>query len=116
MRESETLGQLHRVQVLATTRAKEWLGMLPRLFTGAHLYHTIRPSAGGDGGGGSFSGHALRGYAALSMGELEGAPLLAAMGHVVSLGEMLMQVQLNYKKYEQPAGRVSRTCTQPTLS
>ena len=54
-------------------------------------------------GGGSFSGHALRGYAALSMGEVEGAPLLAAVGHAVSLGEMLMRVQLNYKTYDDPA-------------
>ena len=33
------------------------------------------------------------------MGETEGAPLLAAVGHAQSLGEMLMRVQLNYKKY-----------------
>jgi hypothetical protein len=54
----------------------------------------------GGGGGSSFSGHVLRGYASLSMGEVEGAPVLAAVGHAQSLGEMLLRVQLDYKNYE----------------
>lgn len=50
--------------------------------------------------GESFSAHVLKGYAALAMSEVEGAPLLAAVGHAQSLGEMLMRVQLDYKVYD----------------
>ena len=64
----------------------------------------LMQTGGGEGGdGGSFVGHVLRGYASLSMGETEGAALLAAVGHAQSLGEMLMRVQLNYKKYDNDA-------------
>jgi len=64
---------------------------------------------GGDQSGrNGVAGYVLRGFSSLSMGEVEGAPLLAAVGHAESLGEMLLQVRLDYKKFDE-AGLPSRS-------
>jgi hypothetical protein len=50
--------------------------------------------AAGDDDEFRFHAHALRGYAALSVGEREGACVLAAVGHAQTLGEQVFTVSL----------------------
>lgn len=52
----------------------------------------------GDDGPRFFS-HDLRGYAGLPMSKVEGAPLVAAVGHAKSLGEMIVAANLSYKRW-----------------
>ena len=52
----------------------------------------------GDDGPRFFS-HDLRGYAGLPMSKVEGAPLVAAVGHAKSLGEMIVSANLSYKRW-----------------
>ena len=53
--------------------------------------------AGDDGP--RFFSHDLRGYAGLPMSKVEGAPLVAAVGHAKSLGEMIVSANLSYKRW-----------------
>ena len=59
---------------------------------------------GPPGSGGGFATHALRGYAAQSVSEREGWPLLAAVGRAARLDEMLFGVALNYKRFDAAPG------------
>ena len=59
---------------------------------------------GPPGSGGGFATHALRGYAAQSVSEREGWPLLAAVGRAARLDEMLFRVALNYKRFDAAPG------------
>jgi hypothetical protein len=46
-----------------------------------------------------FFRHDLRGYAGLPMSKVEGAPLVAAVGHAKSMGEMKITASLSYKRW-----------------
>ena len=46
-----------------------------------------------------FFRHDLRGYAGLPMSKVEGAPLVAAVGHAKSMGEMRITASLSYKRW-----------------
>jgi len=62
---------------------------------------TLAASGGRDVGddGPRFFSHDLRGYAGLPMSKVEGAPLVAAVGHAKSLGEMIVAANLSYKRW-----------------
>ena len=59
-----------------------------------------------------FHAHALRGYAALSVGEREGACVLAAVGHAQALGEQVFTVSLapRWHDAELPRGEGTFRC------
>ena len=68
--------------------------------------------AAGDDDEFRFHAHALRGYAALSVGEREGACVLAAVGHAQTLGEQVFTVSLapRWHDAELPRGEGTFRC------
>ena len=62
----------------------------------AKLAKRDRSSAAGD----SYASHDVLGYAGMPVGEREGAAMLAAVGHLTSLGEMIFTVTLKYSAHD----------------
>ena len=68
----------------------------------AKLAKRDRSSAAGD----SYASHDVLGYAGMPVGEREGAAMLAAVGHLTSLGEMIFTVTLKYSTHDAGADEI----------